>query len=299
VAGDPVGPAERIPSLIQSFREFARINGMALCFLAVGPRYLGLYVALGLRALKIGEEALISLPDFDRQTLKRKVRRAARHVADNGIRAVRYRHADLPEHLLRQIIEVDQEWVALKGGEERGFSMTLGRLPRVSDPDCEFMVALEGDHVWGYLVLVPVYQRQSWSLDAMRRRAMSPNGLMEFLVISACEEYRKRGYQELSLNFATLSNSEDNISSRALEGTRSFLFDHLSSFYQLKSLQQFNAKFGPSWRSRYMAYEGILNLPRLAFAVVQAEDPIRLPPLTQLLRRQVSGRSQLTSPEPE
>jgi lysylphosphatidylglycerol synthetase-like protein (DUF2156 family) len=163
------------------------------------------------------------------------------------------------------------------------------------------MVALEGERVLGFLVLVPVFQRHAWSLDAMRRRGASPNGLTEFLVISACEEYRERGYQELSLNFATLSNLEDNIASRAVEGTRSFLFDHLSSFYQLKSLQQFNAKFAPTWRSRYMAYDGILNFPRLAFAVLQAEDPIRLPQVMQLLRRPgaVTARSRLTSAEPE
>jgi lysylphosphatidylglycerol synthetase-like protein (DUF2156 family) len=119
----------------------------------------------------------------------------------------------------------------------------------------------------------------------MRRRPDSPNGLMEFLVVKAAETYRERGYQTMSLNFATLSNEEKDIDSRMLEGTRRFLFDNLSSFYQLKSLYQFNSKFSPLWRSRYMVYRDVLKFPKVALAIVQSEDPIQIPSPVSLLRR--------------
>ena len=165
--------------------------------------------------------------------------------------------------------------------------MTLGRLPRAVDKDCELVVAQEGDTVYGFLSLAPVYQGNAWSLDSMRRRPDSPNGLMEFLVIAAAETYMARGSRRLSLNFATLSNAANDIESRAIDETRRFLFDHLSSFYQLKSLYQFNDKFAPDWCSRYLVYRDVLKIPKLALAIAQSEDPIRLPTIGGMLKREV------------
>ena len=74
----------------------------------------------------------------------------------------------------------------------------------------------------------------------------------------------------LSLNFATLSNAANDIDSKDIDETRRFLFDHLSSFYQLKSLYQFNEKFAPEWCSRYLAYRDVLKIPKLALAIAQS-----------------------------
>jgi lysylphosphatidylglycerol synthetase-like protein (DUF2156 family) len=78
------------------------------------------------------------------------------------------------------------------------------------------------------------------------------------------------------LNFATLSNTQEDIDSRALDGARQFLWKHLSSVYQLKSLYQFNEKFQPCWRSRYLAYGDVLKIPKLAVAIAQTEAPLQI-----------------------
>ncbi len=285
VGGDPVGAPHLISGLVQSFLEFCSDNAIDPCFLGVNAAHVQRYCSAGLKVLKIGEEAIIDLPQFTVGVLKRKVRRASRHVADLGIEARMYRRDSIPADVLHQLEEISQLWVEANGGSERGFSMTLGRLPRDTDPDCEVAVALMGSQVLGYLVFVPVYGANGWSLDSMRRRADSPNGLMEHLIMHTAEAYRSRGYDTLSLNFASLSNAEDDIPSRALEGTRRFLFDHLSGFYQLKSLYQFNNKFEPRWRSRYMAYGDVLKFPKVALAIVQSEDPVKLPSLATVFRR--------------
>lgn len=288
VGGDPIGAPHLIPRLVGSFLDFCSDNAIDPCFLGVSGTHLHLYDSAGLKTLKIGEEAIIDLPHFNVDSLKRKVRRASRHISEAGIEATAYRRDTIPEAVLAQLGEISRQWVDSKGGEERGFSMTLGRLPRESDADCEVVVATQGERVWGYLAFVPVYGSNGWSLDSMRRRVDSPNGLMEHMVMHAAEAYRDRGYDTLSLNFASLSNVEDDIESRAIEGTRRFLFEHLSGFYQLKSLYQFNNKFGPRWRSRYMAYGDVLKLPKMALAIVQSEDPVKLPSLAAVLRRRAS-----------
>ncbi len=280
VGGDPIGPEECASDLIASFIEFALANGLEPCFLGVSARTVSRYSALGMGTLKIGEEAVIDLASFDVDTLKRKVRRAARHISDLGITAVTYRRDELPAPVLAQIRSISREWVRSNGGVERGFSMTLGRLPREADGDCELVVAQRGEEVLGFLSLAPVYRAGAWSLDSMRRRPDSPNGLMEFLIIRAAETYCARGCAMLSLNFATLSNAAGDIDSRAVDQTRRFLFERLSSYYQLKSLYQFNVKFAPQWSSRYLAYRDVLKIPKLALAITQSEDPIRLPLLS-------------------
>ncbi|MGH2442218.1 MAG: bifunctional lysylphosphatidylglycerol flippase/synthetase MprF [Chloroflexota bacterium] len=285
VGGHPIGAPERIPHLINRFLEFSTSSGIEPCFLGIGGSNLGVYARAGLRTLKVGEEALIDLPDFDATLLKRKVRRAARHIHDAGITVTGYRRDALPAAIAHQMEGIHRAWIRERGGNERGFSMTLGRLPEQIDADCEIMVAVEGDHLWGYLCLVPAYSGSAWSLDAMRRRAGAPNGLMEALVIAAAESYRERGYRTLSLNFATLSNSENNIDSKAVESTRRFLYEHLSSVYQLKSLAQFNGKFLPRWQSRYLAYRDVTKIPKVAIAIAQSEDPIKIPSPVTLLRR--------------
>lgn len=285
VGGEPVGPVSRMPSLIRSFIDFADANGMDPCFLGISSDRVGAYASLGLRTLKVGEEALIDLERFDPSTLKRKVRRAERHIADLGIEAHLYGQPDIPAAVYTQMESISREWVRERGGSERGFSMTLGRLPGPSDPECQVVTAEKDGVVLGYVCLVPAQRGQVWSLDAMRRGTDAPNGLMEFLVMRTAEIYRRRGCSTLSLNFATLANSLNDIDSRALEGTRRFLYEHLSSFYQMRSLEQFNSKFAPRWRSRYLAFRDVHKLPKLAVAIAQSEDPIRLPTLAGLFRR--------------
>ncbi|GAC1524183.1 MAG: phosphatidylglycerol lysyltransferase domain-containing protein [Chloroflexota bacterium] len=285
VGGNPIGAPRGFRDLLSSFVEFAEAYGLEPCFLGVTQDMAPLFSGQGMHTLKIGEEALVDLASFDVTALKRKVRRAVRHIEDLGITIQSYSAADVPEGVRAQMGEIWSEWIATKGGAQRGFSMTLGRLPRPTDEGCEVIVASQGDGVMGYLCLVPAQCGRAWSLDAMRRRPETPNGLTEALVVRAAETYRQRGFETISLNFATLSNSTNEIDSRALEATRRFLYDNLSGYYQLKTLYQFNSKFEPRWESRYVAFRAVRRMPKLAFAIVQSEDPIRIPALSSRIER--------------
>jgi lysylphosphatidylglycerol synthetase-like protein (DUF2156 family) len=285
VGGDPIGPREFHAAIVSEFLSFTAASGMNACLLGVSARNVPLYHSIGLKTIKIGEEALLDLKLFDASALRRKVRRAARHIDELGISHTWHRRSDMGADLLTQLDEISREWLESNGREERGFSMTLGRMPSDRDVDCELVVAWRNGLALGYLCLVPIYQGSGWSLDRMRRRADTPNGLMESLVLYAARTYAERGFRTLSLNFATLSNVANDIDSRALESTRKFLFAQLSPYYQLKSLHQFNSKFHPRWESRYLAYRDVLTFPKLALAIVQSEDPFRLPRMPAFLSR--------------
>jgi lysyl-tRNA synthetase class 2 len=76
------------------------------------------------------------------------------------------------------------------------------------------MDSLHGDHgedtlvvlardehgaIRGVLHFVPCYGRSAMSLSFMRRDPRTPNGLTEFMVVSAVELLRERGVDEMSL----------------------------------------------------------------------------------------------------
>lgn len=284
VAGEPVGPRHLWIDLIQSFIEFAENHGFTACFLGISGPARPLFLSLGLRTVKIGEEAVLDLGCFSVSQLKRKVRRAVRHVEDADIRIQIFEAGAVPAGVQQQLQSIWHQWVRDNGGEEKGFSMTLRRLPRQDDFGCRVVAAMQGQVVKGYICVVPAYGGNGWSLDAMRRGSDAPNGLMEFLIVRSADQFREEGYTKFSLNFATLSNSTADVDSRLVEQGLRLLYRHLSSVYQLHSLYQFNNKFQPDWQSRYLAFRDVRAMPKVAMAIVQTEDPVHvsLPPFLRL-----------------
>ena len=61
---DPVGPAQEWPELIADFVTLAHRNSGRAAFYQVRPDALPLYLEAGLTLMKLGEEACISLRDF-------------------------------------------------------------------------------------------------------------------------------------------------------------------------------------------------------------------------------------------
>jgi lysylphosphatidylglycerol synthetase-like protein (DUF2156 family) len=280
VGADPVGPPDGLRECTERFLKFCRSRGLTPCFLGTNSHNLHLYQALGLRILKIGEECLLELPDFDVAKLKRKVRRAERHCHNLGITSAMFSAAELPETYRDQASEVSRDWIRSRGGFEQGFSMTLGRFPNSEDADVRVVVALERSRVIGFLTLMPVYAVGGWSLDMMRRSSSTPNGLTEFMLIQSARMLQAEGSQFMSLNFAALSNTKPFISEPpAITGLRHFCFENLSWLFQLKSLYSFNAKFAPTWESRYLAFRDLASTGKILMAIIQSEDPIRLPTL--------------------
>jgi lysyl-tRNA synthetase class 2 len=116
------------------------------------------------------------------------------------------------------------------------------------------------------------------SLSFMRRDPRTPNGLTEFMVVSAVELLRERGVDEMSLNFAAFARWIHS-PERPVERALGRLIALGNRFFQIESLYRFNAKFFPRWQPRYLVYEGALGLPRASLAAMWAEGQIPKPEL--------------------
>ena len=76
VLGDPVGPEAEIEPTIQRFVEYCTNNDWRVAFHQALPDFLPIYQKLGFRKLKIGDDAIVDLPNF---TLDGKEAKKLRH----------------------------------------------------------------------------------------------------------------------------------------------------------------------------------------------------------------------------
>jgi lysylphosphatidylglycerol synthetase-like protein (DUF2156 family) len=277
LGGDPVCSQPALRSLIRHVLDVFRANGLKVCVVGASAGAMHAYRAEGMRALKIGEEAVIDLPAFDAEKLAKRVRRAGRSVAARGVRIRVSTMADMDPLLIAQCHAVSKQWLQTRGGVEQGFSMTSGPLPAASDCVHHVVLAvLPGacgapERLLGFLTLAPVPALRGLSLDHMRRVVDAPNGLMESLVMHAAAHFRDAGYTIMSLNFAALCDREcPEGEGAALRAARFTLFEG-ARHLPLVSLYRFNKKFEPRWACRYWLYGSTTSLPSAAYATVRAE----------------------------
>lgn len=276
VTGDPVGPPELVPEIMARFHNYCVEQGWRLTGLGVEGRHLETYRKAGLQSRCCGEEAVIHLDDFTLQGRKNKTLRHAVAKWDKHGAAMEFmRNASIPSHLKYELAQLSADW---RGDTpETGFSMSLGRLMNSEDPDCLLAIAYDaGADPIGFTYLVPVYPRMGYSLDVTRIAADAPNGLNEFIFAKTAQFLKDQGYKCMSLHFAAFSQHYRK--DRKEKGSRVVrVFSRaVNTILPVTSLYDFDRKFQPRWKQRYLLFENYLDLPRLALAVIATESYVQL-----------------------
>src|SRR5262249_46253508 len=155
-----------------------------------------LYRRLGLRDVKLGEEAVLRPETFSLEGRAiRKVRQSVSRLQRAGFRVRVVPATAVDEQLRGDLERVGDEWRGRPPG--RGFTMAMDDL--FGEPDAVFAVAeAEDGSVGGFLHLVPS-AGGGLSLSSMPRRPGTPNGLMEFLICETVAWAREAGVDEISL----------------------------------------------------------------------------------------------------
>jgi phosphatidylglycerol lysyltransferase len=269
VAGDPIGPPEALADLIGEFAAFCRQQDWHAVYWQVVPTLLPLYIAQGMQTMKVGEDAVIEPQSFSlRGNAMQNVRASARHAEKAGLN-VRFFRGQVDEPaLLRQMETVASAWLVEKGGVEMGFSM--GRFGEQIEGDTIFAVAVDAaERVHAFVSFVPIYGRDGWALDLMRRDADSANGTMELLLVRAIGHFAALGAEIVSLGLAPYSNTCGEPSSNVEQ--LCYLFaSRFGGLAKAASLYHFKRKFHPRWETRYLVYPNTLTLPRVGIALAAA-----------------------------
>ncbi len=278
LSGDPVGPDAALDELLADLKGFAQARGLKLAAVGASGRLVPLWERLGLRTMYLGDEAIIEVGEFSLEGRPiRKVRQSVSRLRKAGFGAELHRVSELSPAVAAEVQEVLER--GREGAPERGFSMAMDSLDGDHGEDTLVVLARDEAHaVRGVLHFVPCYGRSAMSLSFMRRDPSTPNGLTEFMVVSAVALLRERGVDEMSLNFAAFArwiHSPERPAERALGK----LLALGNRFFQIESLYRFNAKFFPRWQPRYLVYEGAFGLPRASLAAMWAEGQIPKPEL--------------------
>jgi len=272
VSGDPVGDKAELPQLLAEFQRVCHTRGWRLALLSVSSESLPAACSLGLRAIKIGDEAVVRPDGFSLEGRAiRKVRQSVTRLEREGYRFRVVAAGDVDTPLREELERVSAVW---RGSNvERGFSMAMD--DQFREPETFFAIAERGSTVGGFLHVVP--SGRGFSLGAMRRSRDTPNGLMEYLIVELLGWARDREAQEISLNFCVFADLLVETPRNRLEAVaRSFLRvgDRL---FQLERLLVFSRKFTPEWRPRYLCVERRADLLLVGLAYLRVESLLTPP----------------------
>ncbi|SEN05545.1 phosphatidylglycerol lysyltransferase domain-containing protein [Actinacidiphila rubida] len=303
-SGDPIGDVEAWPGAIEEYMDLTRAHAWLPA--VVGCSETGGEVwtrETGLDALELGDEAIVATADFTLQgRAMRNVRQMVKRIERSGYECRVRRVRDLDEDEKHRVRLAADAW---RGTDtERGFSMALGRFGEVADGDSVVVTAHKerepgaphpelGD-LRAVLHFVP-WGDDGMSLELMRRDRAADPGLNELLIVAALQQAPELGVRRVSLNFAmfrsALARGERIGAGPVLRGWRGLLV-FLSRWFQIESLYKFNAKFQPEWVPRFLVFPNSRDLPRIGFAIMQAEGFVTLSlPLPEALQRFLPGRA--------
>ena len=276
IAGDPIGDVAERRDLVNEFRRVAHAKGWRVAVAGASNEALEDYVALGLRSLYLGDEAVIRPTEFSLEGRAiRKVRQSVSRLEKNGYQVRVLSTAAADKALRAELRAVSEEW---RGNwPERGFTMAMDALFAYPDTVLAVAVAPDGS-VGGFLQLVPSPASDGYSLASMRRRRDTPNGLMEYLITETVAWARAHAVAEVSLNFAVFADflrADDDASAP----TRLMRWALIKSdrLFQVERLHSFNRKFLPHWRRRYFCFERWTDLPLAGLAYLHAESLLTPP----------------------
>jgi phosphatidylglycerol lysyltransferase len=265
--GDPVGPPERLGSLVRLFLERCDDFGGVPVFYEVSNEHLYRYADVGLTFVKLGEEARVDLTTFTVEGSRGKKYRTALHRLERERASFRVIPAEHVGCVMDQLRAVSDDWLAQHAGAEKGFSLGFFAPEYIA----RFPVAVvERDgRIVAFANIWQGAQRIELSVDLMRYDHDAPKDVMDALFVHIMLWAKEQGYRWFVLGMAPLSGFEHSPVAPLWNRLASFLYEHGEAVYNFQGLRAFKDKFEPVWKPRYLAYPGGLRLP-LVLADVSA-----------------------------
>ena len=290
VSPDPIGPTDERDDVWAAFRRFADDQGWTVAVLGASQDWLSRYETHAMTTLYVGDEAIVDVQSFALSGGERKsLRQAVNRVARAGYTLAFYDPANMDATLQAELRELMRK--SRRGGVERGFSMTLGRIFEPADRGLLLAVCSDSTgRAAAFCQFVPSPGVNGWSLDLMRRDlGEHPNGLLDFVLVETIRKLQADGQASLGLNFATMRAVLAGENGRSVsQRVQRWVLLRLSVDLQIASLWHFNAKYGPRWEPRYAVVDGTENTIATAIAVARAEGMWDLPLVGRWFRPKIT-----------
>jgi len=253
--GDPLGPKNKIFTVIQLFSDFCENNGWMPAFHQITSKYLETYEKLGFKTLKIGEEAKVDLARFSSSTINQKdFRYYQNKFKKDGFEVKKMNPPHSPD-LLKKLEKISREWLTLPGRHEQKF--TLGQFDKNYLNQTTLMVLFDQENrPLAFINLIPVFKKEEVGLDLMRHQITIPNGAMDYLLAQTMLICFQEGFKKFDLGLAPLSGTGEKNESPLEEKALQQIYNRFNQVFSFKGLRSFKEKFEPIWENRYLAYRG-------------------------------------------
>jgi phosphatidylglycerol lysyltransferase len=238
------------------------------------PDFLDAYRRAGLKKLKVGDDAIVDLPQFTLDGKAAKGFRSKVNQLEKDGMHTQYYEPPIAAGLMSQIREVSDEWLQIPGRRERQFTLGMFDEEYLSATPI-FTAEDSSGRVLAFVNLLPHYGQGEATIDLMRRREDAPNGVMDYVFVKLFLRYKELGFQRFNLGMAPMAGFQEHEEATPEERVIHAFFQHLNFLFSFKGLLAYKSKFATSWEPRYLIYRSIVDLPRVAIAlsaVSEVED---------------------------
>jgi lysylphosphatidylglycerol synthetase-like protein (DUF2156 family) len=262
--------------VVSGFVEFCGENGWTAVFYSVEDGDDSPYRQLGWQRMPVAEEALLDPATWNTSGKKRQdIRTATNRAAREGVTATWTSWHDLTIAEHAQIREISEAWVADKSLPEMEF--TLGGVDELADPEVRLMLAVdEAGRIQAVTSWLPLFAPggvHGYTLDFMRRRADSMNGIMEFVIGAAADHMKAAGLDRMSLSGSPLASRPDDGERAPITRVLDRFGELLEPAYGFRSLLNFKRKFQPEFVTLWAVYPESSMLPSLGIALARCYLP--------------------------
>jgi phosphatidylglycerol lysyltransferase len=263
---DPVGPDDEIEETVRSFMEFCRENDWRVAFHQARTHFLTVFKKLGFRKLKIGDDAIVDLKCFSISGNRMKdIRNTINRIEKSGIR-VKIFEPPVHDETIHELKDVSDEWLRIPGRRERGF--TLGMFDPHYIKSTEVLAAEdEQGRVLAFVNIIPSFRAGEATIDLMRRREETPNGVIDYLIVKLLELLKSKGYERFNLGMAPMSGLREDDEASIEEKTIYYFSKRMNFLFSFAGLKLHKSKFATYWEPRYTIYRNTRDLPKLALAI--------------------------------
>lgn len=263
--GDPVGDEKYIVEAIEEFQDFANKFTLSTAFYRIDRDKLAQYHENGYHFYKLGEEAVVSLENFDLKGKKKQSLRTAKNKFERDNYSFEMVYPPYSDEFLKKLQSISVQW--LNGRKEDKFSIGWFQKEYLNKSSIG-VIKDQQDEIIAFASTVPYYDgKETISIDLMRFKKDSPNGMMDLLFLHLILWAKEEGYKNFSLGMAPLANVGVADHCHTGEKFAKFIFNYGNHWYNFKGLRYFKGKFDPDWNPRFLAYQKVVSLPILALSI--------------------------------
>lgn len=267
VMGDPIGNPNKFDDLLWQFRELCDAYDGWPVFYQVTQKYLPSFLEQGLDLYKLGEEAIVTLEQFELQSSQYRSLRQSHAKAQRDGLSFAVVEAHQVEGILPQLEVISSTWLNEKQGREKGFSVGYFSADYLCSAPMALVyskgVIVAFSNIWASAAKV------EFSVDLMRYDPkLSSSNIMDYLFTELLQWGKQQGYQTFNLGMAPMSGLTDRALVPFWTKLAKEVYKRGSKFYNFQGLRRYKEKFNPTWEAKYLICYGGLSLPIVVGSLV-------------------------------